>query len=765
MSRLFEFKIANKGGNPLSKFASAFIPRKRQASITDRGFKLFTSKKKKMGRTGDRHFAANEADISMKVVSVRRFSRSESVAHVIIQPLDGKEALVMSTKNVEDAREFVSEFAALKAMAPKSQSSTPEATPPPSPQVTSSIPSNLETLPILSTLNMGLVVKNAAATALAPQSSLPASISEVPRGSLALVESECVADSIITTTTTNETIPASSKALGSLSATAINSVTTTTTVSPLVVPAEPSTAVATTLSPTVLHPLLVPLHTEIRQSPVLSLDHGWGIYILLFKLMVLQTALACWGLITSPLPVSDHLGQLWFWTSELLHSLLAAPFGLLQSVSDGLRFIFSTPIGAFPWREWKSAIVDAGTGDALGRRVPLAVIILHILTRILMVYGLHCLAISHVGRSLERFFSARHLFKGKGFALNFLTEGKLVLLGQLDLVLCGVWDSWMLLIAHRGMGLVTLGLTMWSIFILLKLWSFSTTADAHRRHKGETLEAITFSSYIYFLFAPTFIYQTSYPRTRSIDWEHVRSLVLQLVGVGLIVKVLAVEWMFPVLEAHVGHVTAHKYHLVLLGALRLAFPCAVAWLLSVGYGVFHLYTNLIAELTRFGDRTFYREWWNVNTLRDYWRLWNAPMSFFFKRHVLFPLYRLGEQGEIFLREHFCVRSASLSMRKNGPSDCVKMGSFTIIFLLSAFLHEIVMVVPFNTIQAYRGVCNLFGPWAFYGIAGQIGAILATDRLAKAEPYLGNAVFWTMFCIVGQPMAVLLYYHDMTSFTS
>lgn len=62
-------------------------------------------------------------------------------------------------------------------------------------------------------------------------------------------------------------------------------------------------------------------------------------------------------------------------------------------------------------------------------------------------------------------------------------------------------------------------------------------------------------------------------------------------------------------------------------------------------------------------------------------------------------------------------------------------------------------MPFNTIEAYRGVCNLFGPWAFYGIAGQIVAILATDRLGKAEPYLGNAVFWTMFCIIGQPMAV------------
>lgn len=62
-------------------------------------------------------------------------------------------------------------------------------------------------------------------------------------------------------------------------------------------------------------------------------------------------------------------------------------------------------------------------------------------------------------------------------------------------------------------------------------------------------------------------------------------------------------------------------------------------------------------------------------------------------------------------------------------------------------------MPFNTSQAYRGDFNLLGPWAFHGIAGQVCAIMLTDRLAKAEPYIGNAAFWSMFCIIGQPMAV------------
>jgi hypothetical protein len=124
-----------------------------------------------------------------------------------------------------------------------------------------------------------------------------------------------------------------------------------------------------------------------------------------------------------------------------------------------------------------------------------------------MVYGLHALAVSPFGRSVERFLCGQHFFKGKGMKLNFLTNSKLVLLGQLEMVVMGGWKTWMMLMAHQGMGFVTLGLTMWTLFILFKLWSFSTTSYAHRQHKGERLEAITFSSFLYFLFAPTFVYQ------------------------------------------------------------------------------------------------------------------------------------------------------------------------------------------------------------------------------------------------------------------
>ena len=29
----------------------------------------------------------------------------------------------------------------------------------------------------------------------------------------------------------------------------------------------------------------------------------------------------------------------------------------------------------------------------------------------------------------------------------------------------------------------------------------------------------------------------------------------------------------------------------------------------------------------FGDRLFYRDWWNANTIEAYWRLWNLPVHY------------------------------------------------------------------------------------------------------------------------------------------
>ena len=40
--------------------------------------------------------------------------------------------------------------------------------------------------------------------------------------------------------------------------------------------------------------------------------------------------------------------------------------------------------------------------------------------------------------------------------------------------------------------------------------------------------------------------------------------------------------------------------------------------------------------------------------------------------------------------------------------------------------------------------------------GQVPLILMTRDIKSG--WLGNLIFWSSFCIVGQPMCILLYYH-------
>jgi hypothetical protein len=37
--------------------------------------------------------------------------------------------------------------------------------------------------------------------------------------------------------------------------------------------------------------------------------------------------------------------------------------------------------------------------------------------------------------------------------------------------------------------------------------------------------------------------------------------------------------------------------------------------------------NITAELLRFGDRVFYRDWWNSVNIREYWNRWNQVRGF------------------------------------------------------------------------------------------------------------------------------------------
>jgi MBOAT, membrane-bound O-acyltransferase family len=101
--------------------------------------------------------------------------------------------------------------------------------------------------------------------------------------------------------------------------------------------------------------------------------------------------------------------------------------------------------------------------------------------------------------------------------------------------------------------------------------------------------------------------------------------------------------------------------------LKLTITNTYLWLL-VFYFYFHLYLNLFAELLRFGDRVFYKDWWNSTEVSAYWRLWNIPVHYWLVRHLYFP----------------CVRH-----------NLSKTTATFLVFFFSAVIHEVLISIPFR----------------------------------------------------------------------
>ncbi|XP_062180303.1 diacylglycerol O-acyltransferase 1-1 isoform X2 [Phragmites australis] len=237
------------------------------------------------------------------------------------------------------------------------------------------------------------------------------------------------------------------------------------------------------------------------------------------------------------------------------------------------------------------------------------------------------------------------------------------------------------------------------------------------------LHAPTLGSLIYFMMAPTLCYQASYPRTQYIrkSWL-VRQIILYLIFTGV---------QGFIIEQYINPIVVNSQHPLkggLLNAvetvLKLSLPNVYLWL-CMFYCFFHLWLNILAEILRFGDREFYKDWWNAKTIDEYWRKWNMPVHKWIVRHIYFPCMRNGISKEV---------------------------AVFISFFVSAVLHELCVAVP----------CRILKFWAFLGIMLQIPLIILTSYLKNKfrDTMVGNMIFWFFFCIYGQPMCVLLYYHDV-----
>ncbi|KAI2653196.1 Diacylglycerol O-acyltransferase 1 [Labeo rohita] len=215
---------------------------------------------------------------------------------------------------------------------------------------------------------------------------------------------------------------------------------------------------------------------------------------------------------------------------------------------------------------------------------------------------------------------------------------------------------------------------------------------------------LTHRDMYYFIFAPTLCYELNFPRSPRIRKRFLlRRLLEMLFLMQLMIGLIQQEMDFTRIVERL---------------LKLAVPNHFIWLIFF-YWYFHSSMNFIAELMQFGDREFYRDWWNSETIPYFWSNWNIPVHKWCLRHFYKPMLVKGVN---------------------------KFAAQLAVFFLSAFFHEYLVSVPLK----------MFRFWAFLGMMAQIPLAYFVGRFLRGN--YGNAAVW-MSLIIGQPVAVLMYVHD------
>lgn len=195
----------------------------------------------------------------------------------------------------------------------------------------------------------------------------------------------------------------------------------------------------------------------------------------------------------------------------------------------------------------------------------------------------------------------------------------------------------------------------------------------------------SFSHYLYFLFAPTLVYRCSYPRTPYVRWR--------VVAMNLIEMVLCIIYAYFILRrfstanfANFGRSAQFIFSLrqLIISSFGCTLP-GMLLLLILFYAILHCWLNAFAELLRFGDRLFYKDWWNSTGFGSFYRTWNVVVQDWLYTYIYRDVYALGGHHRRILAQ-------------------------STVFFLSAFAHEYALATMFRFF--YPVLFFLFGGVGF-----------------------------------------------------
>ncbi|XP_053324689.1 sterol O-acyltransferase 1 [Spea bombifrons] len=140
------------------------------------------------------------------------------------------------------------------------------------------------------------------------------------------------------------------------------------------------------------------------------------------------------------------------------------------------------------------------------------------------------------------------------------------------------------------------------------------------KEKSSVVPVPQVTQYLYFLFIPTLIYRDSYPRTPTIRWGYVVTKFAQVLGCLFYVYYVFVRLCIPLFR----NISQEPFSLRVF--VLCIFNCILPGVLILFLAFFaflHCWLNAFAEMLRFADRMFYKDWWNSTSFANYYRTWNV----------------------------------------------------------------------------------------------------------------------------------------------
>ncbi|KAJ8795169.1 hypothetical protein J1605_018515 [Eschrichtius robustus] len=238
------------------------------------------------------------------------------------------------------------------------------------------------------------------------------------------------------------------------------------------------------------------------------------------------------------------------------------------------------------------------------------------------------------------------------------------------------------------------------------------------KEKSSTVPVPTVNQYLYFLFAPTLIYRDNYPRTPIVRWGYVAMQFAQVFGCFFYVYYVFERLCTPLFR----NIKQEPFsaRVLVLCIFNSILPAVLILFLSF-FAFLHCWLNAFAEMLRFGDRMFYKDWWNSTSYANYYRTWNVVV------HDWLYYYAYKDFLWFFTKK---FRSAAMLA----------------VFAVSAVVHEYALAVCLNFFYPVLFVLFMFFGMAFNFIANDSRKRPIWNVLMWTSLFAGNGV---LLCFYSQ----------------